>query len=496
MLRDCSTGGRGQGRGLLGYAESTGALALPVGDEFDDTTTLLGGRTQLRVWWRGNRDWRVDTLDPAGERSMRVGPSGTWLWDFEDSRATRAADKSPGTVRLPRADDGLPPALAARLLSGATDAQASALPARRVAGRPADGLRVRPQDPHSSIDRVDVWADRASGIPVSVEVYAGARPARRCRRPSSTSAAGRPAAAATAFTPPPSARVRFGSRFDLVDAIARFSPAQPPGLLRGYPRQDPLEGTRGVGLYGSGVTQVAVADFRAVGGGPSTSSCGSPWGRHAVPAGTAVDVGPVALLLTRPDRSGIRWLLTGTMTPEGLAEGRRRAARRSRSNVVIRTEGLVKRYGALAAVDGIDLDVQPGDVYGFLGANGSGKTTTVRCLLGLVLATSGEVSVLGQSMPRHAATVLPRVGALVSRVPLRTDTSPAQRISPSSTRAARHRRVRWGAAVAVGATGWRRLCRSWACQPWAVVRCAPIRSACVSAGTGRCPPAAARAARP
>ncbi len=80
---------------------------------------------------------------------------------------------------------------------------------------------------------------------------------------------------------------------------------------------------------------------------------------------------------------------------------------------MIRTEGLVKRYGALAAVDGIDLDVQPGDVYGFLGANGSGKTTTVRCLLGLVLATSGEVSVLGQSMPRHAATVLPRVGALV-----------------------------------------------------------------------------------
>ena len=80
---------------------------------------------------------------------------------------------------------------------------------------------------------------------------------------------------------------------------------------------------------------------------------------------------------------------------------------------MIRTEALVKRYGDLAAVDGIDLDVRRGDVYGFLGANGSGKTTTVRCLLGLVLATSGEVSVLGQSMPKHAASVLPRVGALV-----------------------------------------------------------------------------------
>ena len=56
---------------------------------------------------------------------------------------------------------------------------------------------------------------------------------------------------------------------------------------------------------------------------------------------------------------------------------------------VISTSGLVKRYGRLRAVDGIDLDVQAGDVYGFLGANGSGKTTTVRMLLGLVLPTSG-----------------------------------------------------------------------------------------------------------
>ena len=58
---------------------------------------------------------------------------------------------------------------------------------------------------------------------------------------------------------------------------------------------------------------------------------------------------------------------------------------------VISTRGLVKRYGRLRAVDGVDLDVRAGDVYGFLGANGSGKTTTVRMLLGLVLATSGTV---------------------------------------------------------------------------------------------------------
>jgi ABC-2 type transport system ATP-binding protein len=80
---------------------------------------------------------------------------------------------------------------------------------------------------------------------------------------------------------------------------------------------------------------------------------------------------------------------------------------------VIRTRGLTKRYGELRAVDGVDLEVGEGDVYGFLGANGSGKTTTVRMLLGLVLPTSGQAEVLGQPMPAARRTVLPRVGALI-----------------------------------------------------------------------------------
>jgi ABC-2 type transport system ATP-binding protein len=82
-------------------------------------------------------------------------------------------------------------------------------------------------------------------------------------------------------------------------------------------------------------------------------------------------------------------------------------------SAVISTRGLVKQYGRLRAVDGIDLDVQAGDVYGFLGANGSGKTTTVRMLLGLVLPTKGEIELLGERMPRAGRRVLPRVGALI-----------------------------------------------------------------------------------
>jgi ABC-2 type transport system ATP-binding protein len=83
------------------------------------------------------------------------------------------------------------------------------------------------------------------------------------------------------------------------------------------------------------------------------------------------------------------------------------------SETVIATRGLTKRYGPVLAVDGNDLDVRAADVYGFLGANGSGKTTTVRMLLGLVLATSGEAEVLGSRMPRSAKSVLPQVGTLV-----------------------------------------------------------------------------------
>ena len=77
---------------------------------------------------------------------------------------------------------------------------------------------------------------------------------------------------------------------------------------------------------------------------------------------------------------------------------------------MIRTNALVKRYGALTAVDSIDLDVREGDRYGFLGPNGSGKTTTVRMLLGLVLPTSGSLELLGDRKPLR---VLPQVGALV-----------------------------------------------------------------------------------
>ena len=71
------------------------------------------------------------------------------------------------------------------------------------------------------------------------------------------------------------------------------------------------------------------------------------------------------------------------------------------------------RGGTVTAVDGLDLTVPEGGVFGFLGPNGSGKTTTIRCLLGLVRPTEGRCRLLGADVPGSLADVLPRVGSIV-----------------------------------------------------------------------------------
>ncbi len=120
---------------------------------------------------------------------------------------------------------------------------------------------------------------------------------------------------------------------------------------------------------------------------------------------------------------------------------------------MIRTHGLTKRFGSVLAVDDIDLDVREGDVYGFLGANGSGKTTTVRVILGLVPATSGSVEMLGEPMPRSAGHVLPRVGTLVEgpaaygHLPARANLELIDAAGVSAAGGRRQRRARVDAAL-------------------------------------------------
>jgi ABC-2 type transport system ATP-binding protein len=89
---------------------------------------------------------------------------------------------------------------------------------------------------------------------------------------------------------------------------------------------------------------------------------------------------------------------------------------------VIELPGLTKEYGARVAVDDLTVTIHPGRVTGFLGPNGSGKTTTMRCVLGLARPTSGTATVLGRPY-RQLAQPMRRVGALIdprSRHPGRT----------------------------------------------------------------------------
>jgi ABC-2 type transport system ATP-binding protein len=79
----------------------------------------------------------------------------------------------------------------------------------------------------------------------------------------------------------------------------------------------------------------------------------------------------------------------------------------------IHTDQLTKTFGQQVAVNKLSLAVPRGSVFGFLGPNGSGKTTTIRMLLGLAAATSGSITVLGHSIPGHLESALPQVGALV-----------------------------------------------------------------------------------
>jgi ABC-2 type transport system ATP-binding protein len=76
----------------------------------------------------------------------------------------------------------------------------------------------------------------------------------------------------------------------------------------------------------------------------------------------------------------------------------------------IRVRGLTKRYGDIQAVDGIDFDVAPGEIFGLLGPNGAGKTTTVEILEGLRTPDGGEATVLGLDVARDADALKPRIG--------------------------------------------------------------------------------------
>ncbi|HYW32416.1 MAG TPA: ABC transporter ATP-binding protein [Gemmatimonas sp.] len=94
----------------------------------------------------------------------------------------------------------------------------------------------------------------------------------------------------------------------------------------------------------------------------------------------------------------------------------------------VRIRGLRKSFGPLVAVQGLDLDIRRGEVFGLLGPNGSGKTTTIRMLCGLVVPTAGSAEVAGYDIVRETETVRRRIGYMLQRYGLYDELTVAENL--------------------------------------------------------------------
>jgi hypothetical protein len=302
-----------------GYAESLGSLAVPETDQFNAITDLLGGRTQMRVWWSSSAEWRVDTVSLTGETDLHRSGGQTWTWDYEANRATLDDNGHPPGVRLPRSDDLLPPNLARRLLSGATPPEVQRLPSARVAGHSAAGLRLRPNEPGTTIDKVDVWA-LASGLPVRVAVYGKGSATAVVSTSFLQLTTAAPTSSDITFVPPASARVTESNGLDLLGFIdLLLVDVHPPATLAGLSRNvsTPLVGA--VGVYGRGVTILLAVPLPPRIAYPLRDQLEKAVGAVNAADGVAIGVGVLNLLLGQPAVDGGAWLVTGTVTPETLA---------------------------------------------------------------------------------------------------------------------------------------------------------------------------------
>ena len=282
--------------------------------------------------------------------------------------------------------------------------------AARIAGRDAYELVLTPKQSDTLVSRVVIAMDAEMRIPLRVQVFSTQLPGPAYEVGFTSVDFSTPDAELFAFTPPTGATVTDHAADDMKAAAgdeavapdAKLAPTVvgtgwsqvviatlPTDLVAGVdaPASEESDGSSAHGRARCrGAARVAAPHLRGVGDRPRAQRhprLGDPHRR-------------------RPSRDR-----SGGPGGAGLGPGR------SVTSAAIATVGLTKRFGSQAAVDGIDLDVPQGAVYGFLGPNGSGKTTTIRMLLGLVHPTEGRIEVLGEPIPGRSGAVLPRVGSLV-----------------------------------------------------------------------------------
>lgn len=302
-----------------GYVEAVGGLSLPTTDEFGAVADLFGGASRLRVWWRSDESWRVDRLAASGETDLFHAGDATTTWDYERLTTTATLD---ALVFLPRTVELLPPRLARLVLTGARPEEVSRLPAARIAGRTAPGLRLTPSAPQASITRVDLWADAESGLPLRVQVYGDGQGAPPVETSFVQVALDEPAADVVAFEPPPGSQPRFGGVGS--DSLLGHIPAAfESRALAGLPRVGGASPAHLFSRYGRGVTQLLVLALDYDVSEPLRDQLASAAGVVVDDLGSALAAGPLHLRLSPHRHYEPSWLLVGTVDDKTL----RRAAR-------------------------------------------------------------------------------------------------------------------------------------------------------------------------
>ena len=297
-----------------GLAETSGTLQVPDSDSFANLAQLLGETNRLRVWWIGPDHWRVDRIRSTGETDLFRHGAVSIRWVFESETATITPVS---TIRLPDASDLLPPTLGRTLLQGSRSDELASLPARRVAGVDAAGVRLTPHDPATTLDHVDVWAEPASGLPLRVEVYGpeNTRPVLTTGLSDLDLAA--PDPSTTVFSPAQQVTLVFEDSVDVAAAANASAPFDLPPTLAGLASRagdDP----GAVGIYGRGPTTMIALPLRRSVAFPLRERLRESTAARETATGTLASVGPVNVLVTRFGGRRSSFLLAGTVTADVL----------------------------------------------------------------------------------------------------------------------------------------------------------------------------------
>jgi hypothetical protein len=303
-----------------GYAVSSGTAGLPALPQLSDVADLLDGESRLRVWYATSHRWRVDVIDVGTERDTYQLADRQLTWDYGRSTLTEVDGSTP--LRLPRGADLVPPDLARRLLAATAGDRLSPLPAKRIAGIDAPGVRVTTTNRYTTIGHLDLWADPASGLPLEVTVTG-----RGATEPVLTTRF----MDVTLHMPndgvltPPARREGIGytvvDSTDVLQELSRWLAVPLPDNLAGQPRAAVDLG--GVATYGTGLAQFVVvpvprdmgydAEHRALRGGGR---------RYDFPDGDGVLIATPLVSVLAMDSHPVRrnYLLAGLVDPSLLRE--------------------------------------------------------------------------------------------------------------------------------------------------------------------------------